>query len=218
MSLFSAGLFGPDIPDSAVEQWTATSYDDSNNEWVGQLSGVNLTGGSASKTTDVNGNTVVRYDGTSGQGHSTTQITIPHDRVSAIVVKNESTTSSHILINDPSDGNVFCQLGDSNNGEFRWGNTGQSFTSSRDLSVLRVDGDVVSSSVVNSVFENGTKLAEFSDGQTGYKNGVLVAEYSTGGVGFVGDILEILLYEDATDEELSSEENRLQAKYSGVSF
>jgi len=206
------------IPDSVVEQWPAADYDDADDKWIGQLNGYDLTGGSATKTTDGNGNTVVSYDGSSGQEHTNSNVAVTYDRISVIIVANPDDTNTRILWSDDTDSTVYGQLGGGGAAKANFGNNSLTDVSSgSSLALYLFDGQLVGGIPENIIEENGTVLSTQTSGQTGF-DGFMLGGWAGGGFDFSGDVLESIVYQDATDEDISSEKTRLKSKYAGLSF
>jgi len=205
------------IPDSAVEQFTAESFDDNNDEWVGELGNFNLTGGSATKTTDSNGNTAVEYTGSSGQQHDNTNLTVPYGRVVVLSVFEHNSNSTEVVWSDASNSNVFFMIGDGfGSYAIKWGSS-SIFDGSPDNNIHLGESFGPNFNSNDELIIDGSSVVTGNTGSTGLANGFQIggkpsSDYLTG---FVN---EVVVYDNPTSSELSNERDRLKNKYSGLSF
>jgi len=209
---------GPDIPNSAVEQWPAADYDASADEWVGQVGGVRLTGGSATKTTDANGNTVVRYGGSDGQEHETTAISLSYDRtVLGVVFRTNNTTSDQILVSDTSDPAVYFRTLNGSQYGVIFGDSEQNGgTVDTDLHLAFVYGPRFGSSTTDELEIDGNTVINSNSGIRSYTNGIYLGNYSGSGFAVDADVLEFVVYQNPTQSQINGERTRLTSKYSGL--
>lgn len=206
------------IPDSVVSQYTAESFDESNQKWVDQVGSYDLNGGSGTKKIDSNGNSVVEYDGSSGQGHTNTSINVSHDRVAVGVVFKFLTTGGNTIYRDPDD-KVFFLEGNGNGYLCRYGGTSTFTGGSPDtnLHLAITYGPQFGSSDEEIEIDDKT-VATGGNGSKGISGFTLAGKWSSTYSEFNGQILEVLIYENPTKSQINSERTRLKSKYSGLSF
>lgn len=200
---------------SVVEQWVATEYQ--NDEWIGQINGINLTGGSATVGTDANGNTAVEYDGSGGQAHDTTALSVAYNRiVVASVVEFTNPGGGDLLWGDPTRQSIFLQ-NDSGGVEVAWdensGNQIGSTVASGDPEIIIAYGPGFNTTN-DEVEINGTTTGSGNAGATGLTGGFILGNRGNkSGNEVSAKVVEQVLYQDPSESDINSERQRMANSY-----
>jgi len=212
--LFSAA---PPLPSSAVEQFTATGYDDANDVWVGQLGNFDLSGGTATKTTDGFGNTVVRYDPATSSSHANSNLSLSSPEYVISVVFNNWSADTMILVGSSGSTPIFRKISSS---DYR-------IKTGSNVSPLggAPNGDIRhalffgpdSSGEPKLEVDGSVSIARFNSGDFGI-SGFRIGNRGSQDFLMDGDVLEVVPMQDPSSSELSDERSRVKSKFSGLSF
>jgi hypothetical protein len=198
------------IPSSAEEQWIATAY---NGDWIGQINGFDLTGGSATQTTGPDGNTVVRYNGTSGQGHANTSLNVGYNRaVLAMVFRLNVAGDGNVIFGSGGTKEVLLQNESGPTFDLQWNKPNISGgTPDTNLHLMIAYAPNFLSD--DELEIDGNTVATGAAGNEAFETGFTLGDRSAQDVPISADILECLIYRNPSASDISSERSRLQSTY-----
>ena len=207
------------IPDSAVHQWTADTYDDGNDEFPDQVGSATLTsnGGTGSLTTDSEGNTVVKTD---GLRYENSNVSVSNDRVVIAMVYEvydsnnlygdawQSISDNSVRLQHDSGGpDLQFAFGVSRN-EFGTPSTGK-------FTMFAFGPKIGSNSTDRCEMGSGEASGESDTGSTGI-NGITVTDGEFSG-NLKAYLAECVIYQNPSQQDIDNEKSRLDNKYSGYS-